>query len=532
MDADRQLRISAQVAAEKYCESSYSSETITFGDGASMSIASDNSAEDSKYFASGKVSYENNSRKKFVLNDLSFSGQIRKNTGSIDGGKNNGTELYELPSFKVANDLGITFRTRSTRAMTLESKTKFVRNNHSGHYMTDAFDARQQFEQNEFISENRFSYGLTALGIRFSFSGGVDLEHQGINSTLSGIDDENIKSRATVGLFSISPNVTADLQFFIGKTDIRTSLPAKLSIVSGKGLSGTIIYPSFNPTITIRRTFSPSFEANAHVSFNVNKSDIESLLPCAVMSNYRSISYADSLTSRRSLRSNLSLKYSDNISMFYASLTGFVYLSRSDRTASSQYSDLVTITGYNALEAKRDNYGASGSISKYFGAKTFVIEIKGGWERSDNDQYLQSLRRSYRTDSFNAAVNFRLNPATWLAMDADAEWRNAKISGSASSTNTAITVSGTISLTPLKPLCIMASADYRYESLPNMSISNIPLIKVSASWKFKRMSLVAECRNLLGCSEFSRKYVNEFQTISTTTNLKGRQFLLGIKMSL
>ena len=532
IDEDKQLRISAQLAAEEYNESSLSSEIINFGSGQSMSIIEDFSSEDIKYFASGKISYENNSTRRFVRNDLSFSGQIRKNSGAINGGNNNGTELYNLPSLKVSNDLDITFRSSSRRAITFESITKYVRNNHSGDYLTDAFNAHQLFEQNEFISENGISYGLSAFGIRFSFDCGVDLEYQGLTSELTGLDDSRIKSRASLGLFSISPKANTELQLFVGKSDIRLSLPVKMNVVSGKGLSRTVIYPSFSPSTTIERNITPSLKADARISFDARKSDIENFLPCAVMSNYRGVSYADSLSSRSSFLSILSLKYSDNISMFYASLSSSVYLNRAERTSSSQYSELVTITSYKDLEAKSNNYGVSGSISKFFGTKTFVAELIGGWERSNNDLYLQSLFKSYCTDSFNTTLNIRLSPTPWFSMEANTEWKNAKISGSTSSESNSIIASGTLSLTPYKPLSIITSANYRYESIPNMSISNNPLLKLSVSWQFKRMSLVAECRNILGCSEFTRKYVNEYQTVSTTTKLKGRQYLFGIRMSL
>ena len=169
IDDDRQLRYSLQMAAEQYCESSSSSEIISFGDGQSMNIVEDHISKDTKYFVSGKNTYENNSTKMYFKNDLSFSGQIRKNSGIISGGENNGTQLYDLPSLKISNDMDIIFRTSSRRAMSFSSATKFVRSDHSGNYLTDAFNAHQLFHQNEFVSENGFTYGLSAGGVRLRF---------------------------------------------------------------------------------------------------------------------------------------------------------------------------------------------------------------------------------------------------------------------------------------------------------------------------------------------------------------------------
>lgn len=184
---------------------------------------------------------------------------------------------------------------------------------------------------------------------------------------MTGLDYPNIRTEASLNLFSIMPRISTEMQFFIGKTEVRMSFPIKMNIVSGKGISKTFLYPSLSPSFSMERTFSPSLKAGARASYESSKTDIENLLPSAVMSTYRTVSYADSLSSRRGLLSILSLKYSDNISMFYATLAGSVYLNRANRASSSQYTELVTITGYKDADLKADNYGISGSLSKFFG---------------------------------------------------------------------------------------------------------------------------------------------------------------------
>jgi len=117
-------------------------------------------------------------------------------------------------------------------------------------------------------------------------------------------------------------------------------------------------------------------------------------------------------------------------------------------------------------------------------------------------------------------------------MDAKTEWMNTEVKGATSSGSNTVTASMAFSLTPFKPLSIMTSAHYRYEDTPGVSISNTPLLKIADSWQLKKGTLVAECRNVLNCAEFTRKYVDSFQTVSATTHLQGRQYLFGIRMSL
>ncbi len=78
----------------------------------------------------------------------------------------------------------------------------------------------------------------------------------------------------------------------------------------------------------------------------------------------------------------------------------------------------------------------------------------------------------------------------------------------------------------------MASAHYRYDDTVDKSVSNPPLLKLSVSRQFQKLTVLAECRNVFDCREFTRKYVSEFRTVSVSSRLKGRQFIVGIRMSL
>ncbi len=532
IDDDRQMRASLQMAAERYDESSSSFEWISFGDGRSMSILEDRISDDEKYYASGRVTYENNSHKKYVMNELSFSGQFRSNSGTVSGPANDGAQRYRLPSCKISNYLDMTFRTASGRALTLGSLTEFVHSDHSGIYKTDAFDARQSFRREEFVSENGLTYALSAGGIKMNLGAQLNMDYLSLESELTGPDAIGSGTDAVLDIFSVSPGLRAEMKFFIGKTEARAALPLKLHAVSLKNASPDLFYPSLSPSLSLERAVTPELKAKASVYYDRSKSDVETLLPAAVMTDYRTVSYPDSLAERSGLFSSLSLKYADNISMFYATLAASFYLNRADRTSDSRYSDLVTVAGYRDAKQSSGSYGLNSSLSKFFGTRTFVVELNGGWQRSDNRLYLQSELRTYRTDIFKAALNLRMSPVDWLSMDSKTEWTGTKIRGASDSGSNTVTTSASLSLTPFRSYSFMASAHYRYEDTVDKSVSNPPLLKLSVSRQFRKLTVLAECRNVFDCREFTRKYVSEFRTVSVSSRLKGRQFIVGIRMSL
>lgn len=532
IDDDRQLRISLQAAAERYEESAGTVEQINFAEGQSMVISEERSSSDSRYYSSGTLSYENNSARKYVKDDLSFSGQLRNQAGSVIGGNNGGSQSYDLPSMKLSNDFGTTFHTSGKRVLSLDSHTKYVRNSHEGSYVTDRFNARQEFMQNELSSVNSISSIVVFKGVRLNLNGGLDIEYQGLDAELSGIDDPGIRTSSSLGLLSVTPGGALGASFTIGKTGVAVSLPFRLHVVDGKGLDKVMVYPALSPSLSLERSLLRDLKLNVNTSYSISRSGIESLLGSSVMSSYRSVSYSDSLSERRRLISGLALDYSDNYNMFYARLSGMVSLSSGDKMATSLYSDLLTVTGFMNAVPKDNAYGVTGSVSKFFGVRTLVVEIGGGWDRSDRIILLQDSRNSYVTDAFSGSLDLRVNPSRWLAVNGRTEWTRMNVSGARTGSSDAVTATGSLVLSPVKPVSVKVSAHYRYENAPGLAVSNTPLVTAVATWQLKKVALTAECRNLLGCKEFTREFIDEFRTVTNTTRLLGRQYLIGIRLSM
>lgn len=528
IDEDRQLRFSIQGAAEKYGESTMLTERIDFSSEESMTIEETESVSDTKYYVTGKLGYENNSSKRFFKNELSFSGQIRDNEGMGDVY----SQRYALPSFKAENSLETTLRASERHALSISSISRFISNSHSADFRTDALSAHQDYDQRSVISNNSISSSVLVNGIKLNLRGGLELEYQGIESRLQGIDMSDIVFSSSPDIFRISPNLSLSSSFLIGKTDVTISAPVSYSFVSCSTSTKTLMYPTLSPSISLRRTLSQNLKAGAYASYSVSRNDIESLLASAVMSSYRSISYSDSLARRQGARASISLDWEDNVNMFYAGVTGSAFMTGSNRMSSSFYSKDFTLTGFTDGSSRNDGYGLTGNMSKFFGVRSFVIDLKGGWNRTNQDLQLQNLVRSYTADQWNASIQVRTNPVGWLSAEMKAEYMHNAINGDSKSSSDRIDLYGMVSVKPYKALSIDTYADYIHEYVPGMNVTNTPLVKTVATWRFNKFSIVGECRNILGCKEFTREYVNTFQTMSSTTRLMGRQFLLGIRMSL
>lgn len=527
IDDDRQIRFSLQGAGERYGEAISRTEKVDFSEGESMTVVEQEEATDTKYYVAGTVGYENNSAKRYFKDELLFSAQFRDN----DGFGNGYSQRYSLPSFKAENSLETTFRTSDRHAVSFSSTAKFVSNSHSADFTTDGFSAHQDFVRRSAVLDNSVSSSFRIKGFSVNLNAGIDLEYHGIDSELRGLDLPDVVLSSSPDMFRLSPNLSLSSTFYIGRTEVRVSAPVGLDFLWSTTRK-SLVNPSLAPSVGLVRRLSQNLKASARASYSMSGSEAESLLDAAVMSSHRSVSYSDGYARRQMARAGVNLEWEDNLNMFFAGVSASAYMAGSNRMATNLYSEDFTITGFTDAVSRSDGYGVRGSMSKFLGARVFVLELVGGWNRDSQNLQLQALEKSFVTDTWNASLSLRTNPADWISAELKANYVHTDISGGDRSAGDQIRLTGSVTVKPCTPLSIVADADYINEFVSGMRVTDAPLVKVAATWKFKRFSIVGECRNVLDCREFTREYVSAFQTVSSTTRLRGRQFLVGIRMSL
>lgn len=527
---DFQIRASLQLAGERYKEDSDSKEEIRFDKNESMVILENESLTDVKYYVSGKISAEKNSERTFLLDDLQFSAQMRTDESGIDGGEAVYDQNYDLPSFKLENNLDLTIKTRESRTFSVKSRTWYTGNNHGADYSIEGLRTHQEYFQKEFKTMNSVSFGRNIGKSLLTLSPGLDFEHQNINASLTGLSLDGLCASSTLSVSSFVPYISASMRANIGKTELYISAVGRLYAISGKGIS--MVYPDLSPMVQVRRDFSPYWKARAHAAWNMSRSGIESLLGSYVMGNYRTLSLSDSLAGKRMAVAEATIEYSNDPKFFYASLSASWSANKSEKTATSHYFDNFMVTGFVFNPVESSNTSITGKVSKYFGLKAFVVNLSGGWSRLDQTSYLQEVLREYKTDSWRTELELRTNPCNWLSAELSGEYIRNFVKGASSVRTSSLKLSGKIMVKPVKAVTVNAGFDYLKENVPGMSANNDPLIKLEAVWRIKQVSLVAQCRNMLNCKEFKREYVDAFRTLSTTTSLPGIQFIAGVRLSL
>lgn len=525
-----QVRLSMQFAGERYEEETSTEERIFFPDGTSLSLQDLDSYDEKRHYLSGDVSFEDNTTRRFISDDISFSGQIRTSSSAVTGTLPS-SQHYDLPSMKVANAFNVTRRLGERFTLEITDKTHLITGNHTGRYTVgeDAVSYVQHYNSRVLGNDFMVNIPFKMKGHTPSFSVGLETDYTRIESersSLGGTPGGQTSLKAT----KVMPYVSFSDLFYIGRIRTRVTLPASLSMILVSGRE-TILYPLFSPGINFSYRISQSLDVAAGASYSMSRSDVNSLLPGGVMTNYRTLSYADSLRRSNTFRTNLSLNYSDNPSLFYVSLSGSTIRQYSDKAVSGKYLDELTTISYVPQPSGSKSYSASLSVKKYFGVKTFVIEARSSYLDTSMDQYLQGAGVKYRTRSVEPYLSLALNPVDWFSLKTNASYSISKVTGMSDSDYRTFSVESSLRISPVKRLAFDLSGSYIHDDVKGMKVSSDPLVKAMVSWSLSKATLFLEGRNLLDVREYRRESVSTFRTLSSVTSLRPRSVIIGIRMS-
>ena len=529
-----QLRVVTQVAGERYDETAGSQEEIRFADGTALILTETRTMTDRRGFFSGTVSFEDNAPGRYVSDELTLSGQLRTNVSSLDGNRTLYGQHYDLPSLKIENQLRIVQRRSARQAVEWTSDSKYRRGTHEARYETGGVSYGQHLFFQDFSTGLRASQNWSKGRHRIGLTGGaalnyVNREAQAENLPLTPALSD-VKTKGSLSVLALEPSVRVSDAISLGDVQLTFALPA-----TGHGLliqgRDNLLYPTIDPSATLRYKASRRLEIAASSSYSLGRSGIESLLDAAVMTSWRSLSESDSLRRTTRWNNQFSLRWSDMVSMFFVTLSANYAAAGGDRLAASRWTETLTYQYYLPLETATSGWGVNGSLKKYVGLRAFVVEFEGGWMENTMQEYLQGVAAGYRSAQLHTQLNFTSNPVTWFSTRLTGRCDINYVTGAVTQRTRMVQVEGSLRIKPVPALALDATGHWLWNEIPGVTVSNTPLVKVSAAWSLKKATLFAECRNLLGATEYRRESVSAYRTTSAVTALHGRSFLLGLRMT-
>lgn len=529
-----QMRIVTQVAGEHYDETSGSREEIRFADGTALELSQTRTMTDRRGFFSGTAAFEDNAPERYLSDEFTLSGQLRTNVSALDGNSTPYGQRYDLPSFKAENKLKIVRRRSARQALEWTSDSKYREGHHTAAYSAEGREYGQQLFYRGFSVDLRASQNLSKGRHRIGFSGGAELNYVNRETEASNLplpaSLSSVKTTGSLSVLALEPSIRLSDAISLGGAQLTLALPATLHGLVIRGRDN-LLYPTMTPSATLRYKASQRLEISTASSYSLGRSGIESLLDAAVMTSWRSLAAADSLRRTTRWSNQITLRWSDMPAMFFATLSGSYGLGGNNRTAASLWTENLTWQYYLPLATASSSWGVSGSLKKYFGMRAFVVELQGGWTESTMQEYLQGVVADYRSAQLHTRLDFSSNPVWWFTTNLSGRYDIGCVRGAAKQQTRMVQLEGSLRIKPARRLALDATAHWLWNEIPDMTVSNTPLVKISAAWSLKNATLFAECRNLLDAKEYRRESVSAYRTATTVTALRGRAFLLGVRMT-
>ena len=525
----RQLRLALQAAGERYIEASKNFEEIRFVDGTSLDIQENRTMTDRLGYFSGAATYEDNGATRYFSNELTAAGQLRVNGSVLQGGRYQYDQCYDLPSFKADNLLKMVQSFSSGRALELTSDSKYRRTCHAARYVTGGREFGQHLFGQVFSTDLRTSQNWGAGRHRISLSEGTTLEFLDLRAEAEGVSFESVKTSGSMSVLALRPSVRFSDAISLGRVRLTIALPATLNYLIVRG-NDNWLYPMLSPSVSLQWKLTGRLELSALSSYELARSGTETLLDAAVMQSWRSLAVSDSLQRGTRWNNQATLRWNDMPAMFFATLSGSWSMGKSNRVLSSIWMESLTYQYYLPLDIVTSSWSVNGSMKKYFGLRTFVMELQGGWMEREMQEYLQGEPVDYHMTRLHTQLNVTSNPVGWFSSNVTGAYDLDFVTGSSKQQTQMVRIEGMLRFKPVKPLAIDVSGHWLWSEIPGMRVSNTPLLKLAASWSLKNASVFVECRNLLDATEYRRESISVYRTTSSITALCGRQFLMGIRM--
>lgn len=526
-------RFLIQAAYNDWKEYEEATQIIAFPDGDSFTISDTDARDDRILYLDSRLNIERNTKKIYLGETLSFTGQLRDyNSDITDDGSFYG-QNYDLPSFRIENDLRATIRVKDRKALTLNSDVKFISNNHD--YSISDTDIRQDARYSNLSAQNNINYSVKAAR-KINVSGRMycDFLWQGRDTKLTGQetigDVEN-----DLNWFAFTPGISGSTTWKTRLVETTLSVPLYLKLMSidNSGNSAWQFAPTISPSLTFKFNLFRKIAATLDGRYSMSNGDGNDFLTDYILRSYRS-AYASrgSLSKSHGYNAGLYLRYNDILRMFYASINVRYDYGQSGTGSSSTYLDDLTLT--RAIQQTSDNESVSirGNVRKHFGARVFSFELEGGYNLSSRDAIIQEMDGRYKTATTDAALSLSTRPVSWFSAETTLSWSDTKSKSYSSTSVDRLSTEGSLTFYPFKGFTVSGNAYWLWQDATGMEVGNDPLLDISVQYKLGKFQLFAQAYNLLDTVELRTETISSYYSYSSSFRLRGLMVLAGMRMSL
>ena len=479
-----------------------------------------------------EIKYRLNSRKRYVLDELSVKTEKAEDYGTVQKEGADIDQTASLPFFNATNRFQYV-RTFGNTQVAARSTTSFskrdsyldVTPNLYGEILGTRETVRQEIDSKKFYSTNSVSTSFRAGGwiIGLSAQGNIDIES--FQSELAAAD--SMRNDAPWRRFDA--RLGSSLSYQAGRFEIDLSIPVSYIVINGKG------HPLFDPGVSARYRPNQSLTFRASASHAYSFSGLYDSYGGYVMTSYRNISSRGGKLNKSSNSSaSFETSYSSAVYAFF--VNGMIAYSKTgnELTYGTIYNgDFVTIKQYD-IRNESDVTTLSLNASKRF--QSISTTIKAGVDASESHyQYLRQeklmpVRR--RTISANWSIDSRIGKSVLLSYSG--RYSDAESRFDESSKTNIKTLNQMLSTSFLigRHLIVRGSFRHYFNNRNEGAQKNLCFVDMGLTYTARRKEYSLKAANLLNTKTYLTTNFSTNTVYSTEYDLRPVSILLSIKFGL
>ena len=526
-------RLLVQAAYNDWEEYEETQQVITFPDSDTFVISDTDSRNDCILYLDTRLNIEHNAKKVYLDETLSFTGQLHDYDSDINDDGSFYGQKYDMPSFRVENDLRATIRVKERKALSLNSDIKYISNNHD--YTISDTDIRQDTRYTNLSARNNVNYSVKAAkNLNISGRMYLDLLWQGRSTILTG--QETIgEAENDLNWLALTPGISGSTTWKTRLVETSLSVPLYLNVMSinNSGDSDWQFAPTISPNLTFKFNLFRKIAATVDGRYSMSNGDGNDFLTNYILRSYRSASASrGSLSKSHGYNTGIYLRYNEILRMFFASVNIRYSYGQSGTGTSSIYYDDLTLTRAIQQTSGNESVSIRGNVRKHFGARIFSFELDGGYNLSSRDAIIQEMDGHYKTATKDAELRLSTRPISWFSAETTCSWSNTKSKNYSSTSVDRLTVEGSVTLYPFKSFTVRGNAYWLWQDVTGVKVSNDPLLDVTLQYKLGKFLLFAQAYNLLDVGELRTETISSYYSYSSSFRLRGLMVLTGVRMSL
>ena len=479
-----------------------------------------------------ELQYRLNSRKQYILDEMSIKTVKTEDIGTILKGERLIDQIAGLPFLNATNRLQYikTFEraqitVRSTTAFSKRDSYLSIRPNLYKDILDQKETVRQDISSRKLYSTNSIATSLRTGELTIGLSLSEDIDLESFRSELAIADS----MRNNVLWRRFDTRLATSLSYQVGRFDFDLSLPASYVIINGSG------HPVFEPSLSARYRVSQSLTFKASANRSHSFSGLYDSFGGYVMTNYRNISSrGGKLNKSTSTLALFETAYSNDIHAFF--INGRISYSRTenDLTYGTMYNGDFTMVKQYDISNRSDVSTVSLNASKRFQHISTTIKV-GADASMSHYQYLRQdilMPVTRKAISANWGIDSRLGQSVLISYSGTYSYGESQFDNT--STAHLKTMNQQLSLSFLLGQHLIARGSFRhyYNDRNEVAQKNLCFLALRLSYVNKRMEYTLSANNLLNTKTYSATIFSTNTIYSTIYELRPVSVLFSVKFSL